>query len=44
MNAPPEPYVDQRKNVALEFMEKALEILVTVDDSSADCYLRSCPT
>ncbi|WP_458732772.1 hypothetical protein [Sphingobium xenophagum] len=33
-------YREQQKAVALEFMEKALAILVEVDDSPADCYLQ----
>ncbi|WP_167706880.1 hypothetical protein [Sphingobium fuliginis] len=33
-------YREQQKAVALEFMEKALAILVEVDDSAADCYLQ----
>ena len=33
-------YREQQKAVALEFMEKALVILVEVDDSAADCYLQ----
>ncbi|EQB33530.1 hypothetical protein [Sphingobium ummariense] len=33
-------YREQQKACALELMEKALAILVVVDDSHADCYLQ----